>query len=1074
MNSMVEWFARNTVAANLVAAFIIVAGFISIPKLKQEVFPEFDSNWVLIETRYPGAAPEETEEQICARVEQAIEGIQGIKQISSTAAEHVGVVAVELEPLADAQKFLDEAKARVNAIDTFPKEAEKTTISEFIIRKQVINVAVSGEVGEKALKATAQRVRDELMALPEISQIEIVSVRPYEISIELREESLRRHQLTFDEVANTIRSSSLNLPGGTLRTQGEEILLRSKSQAYSQADFKALPLRTLPNGRRLTLGDVATVRDGFADVETRANFNDQPTALVRVFRTGNQSAIEISNAVKSYALNAQPTMPAGITLETWQDDSSYLRGRLDLLYRNGKAGLILVFLILALFLRFRLALWVTFGIPVSFLGTLWLMPSLDVSISLISLFAFIVVLGIVVDDAIVMGENIYTHQQKNGTDVHTTIQGAKEVARPVVFGVLTTMAAFYPLLQVEGNTGKILRFIPLIVIPTLLFSLVECLVILPAHLRGLPMDPPDKKPGPWLRFQTAFARGAEQFSLKVYRPFLEFCLRWRYLTVCAGCSALILTLAGYAGGHFRFVFFPPVEGDNVAAWVSFPRGTPVEVTEAAVHRLSTAATSLQKELSQSTGQTNVIRHSLASIGQQPFRMEAEKAGGTYGSDHSGTHKGEVHLEVAPSEERTITSQEIADRWRALAGEFPGAVEIGFSANIFSAGKPINIRLNGPDMDTLQAAAQSLREKLKPMPGVRDISDSFRIGKREVVLRLNETGEALGLRQADLARQVRQAFYGEEAQRIQRERDDVKVMVRYPEERRRSIQDLYGLRIRTKDGAQIPLIQVAHIQEGRGYASIRRVDGRRSVNISADVDTSKSEPNKIVEHLRENELPALMREFPGIQYRFEGARQEQETTLTSLFSAYLVAMVIIYALLAIPFKSYLQPFIVMCAIPFGLIGAVLGHLLMGMDLTILSLFGVVALTGVVVNDSLVMVDFVNRNRLKYPSLLEAVRNSGVERFRAIMLTSLTTFAGLAPLVFFEKSVQAQFLVPMAISLSFGVMFATVVTLVMVPAGYMILEDIKQTAQDSWNWLYGDTEETELAEPDPAMSPTIRNL
>ena len=1071
---MVEWFARNTVAANLVAAFIIVAGFMSIPKLKQEVFPEFDSDWVLIETRYPGAAPEETEEQICARIEHAVEGIQGIKQISSTAAQNVGLVAVELEPLADGQQFLDEAKAKIDAIDTLPKDADKPTISELIIRKQVINVAVAGEVGEMPLKKTAQRVRDELMALPEISQVEIVNVRPYEIAIEVNEKALRRHRLTFDEIAQTVQTSSLNVPGGTLRTDGEEILLRAKSQAYSKSDFETIPVRTLPDGRRLMLGDVARIRDGFADVESHARFDKRPAAMVRVFRTGNQSAIEISNAVKQYVRLNQSLMPFGISLETWQDDSSYLRGRLDLLYRNGRAGLILVFFILALFLRFRLALWVTFGIPVSFLGTLWLMPSMDVSISLISLFAFIVVLGIVVDDAIVMGENIYTHQQKHGTDVQTTVRGAKEVARPVVFGVLTTMAAFYPLLQVDGNTGKILRFIPLIVIPTLLFSLVECLVILPAHLRGLPMDPPGKQPGLWLRLQSAFARAAEQFALKVYRPFLDFCLRWRYLTICTGCSALILTLAGYAGGHFRFVFFPPVEGDNVAAWITFPRGTPVEVTESAVARLSVAAAQLQNDLSESTGQTNLIRHSLASIGEQPFRMEAERAGGTYSSDHTGSHKGEIHLEVAPSEERTITSQEIADRWRQLAGEFPGAVEIGFSANIFSAGKPINIRLNGPDMETLQASARSLRDQLKSMPGVRDISDSFRVGKREIILQLNQKGEAMGLRQSDLATQVRQAFYGVEAQRVQRQRDDVKVIVRYPDEHRRSIQDLHNLRIRTRKGAEVPLREVATIQEGRGYAQIRRVDGRRSVNITADVDTAKAEPNKIVERLRQQELPELTQNFPGIQYKFEGARQEQETTMTSLFSAYLVAMVIIYALLAIPFRSYLQPFIVMCAIPFGLIGAVLGHLMMGMDLTILSLFGVVALTGVVVNDSLVMVDFVNRNRLKYPDLLEAVRHSGVARFRAIMLTSLTTFAGLTPLIFFEKSVQAQFLVPMAISLSFGVMFATVVTLVIVPAGYMILEDLKNSAQRAWLWLYGQPQEAQPAEKHPVGVPSIHNL
>ena len=1050
MNRIIEWFAVNRVAANLLAAFILLAGFLAIPKIKQEVFPEFDSDWVLIEVPYPGAAPEETEEGICARVEQAVQGLQGVKQMVSTAAEGMGIVAIELLPHTDGQKFLDEAKAKVDAIDTFPEDSDKPVISEIIIRKQVINVAVNGEVGEVALKRAGERVRDELLAKPGITQVELVNVRPYEVSIELREEDLRRYDLTFEEVATAVRESSLNLPGGTLKTTGGDILLRAKAQAYGQIDFESLPLRTHRDGSRLTLGQVARVVDGFAEVDSHARFDGRPSALVRVFRVGDQSALEVSRIVKNYVATAEPSMPVGITLETWQDDSSYLRSRLDLLLRNGRAGLILVFFILALFLRFRLAMWVTFGIPVSFLGTLWLMPAMDASISLITLFAFIVVLGIVVDDAIVLGENIYTHQEKYGAGIKSTISGALEVGRPVIFGVLTTVAAFYPLLAIEGNTGKILRYIPLIVMPTLLFSLVECLFILPAHLRNLPDVKKEKQPGLWSRFQSVFAGGVERFILKIYQPFLESCLRWRYLTLSVGITALFLTLAGYAGGHFKFIFLPPVEGDNVAAWVSFARGTPVGVTEKAVQQLEDAAEQLRLEIAANGNDgTNAIRHSLASIGQQPFRTEAEMAGGNYDANHFGSHKGEVHLEVAPSEERTITSQGMADRWRELAGDFSGATEVGFSASIFSAGKPINIRLSGPSLAVLKAATEELKLRLKSYPGVQDIADTFHAGKRELKIKLKPEAELLGLRQTDLARQVRQAFYGEEAQRIQRNRDDLKVMVRYPANRRRSLHDLHDLRIHTRDGFRVPFIEVADTVEGRGYASIRRVDGRRSVNVTADVDITRIEPNKLIASLEEKDLPDLAAEFPGLQHSFQGARQEQELTLNSMYRAFLVAMVMIYALLAIPFGSYIQPFIVMAAIPFGLIGAVLGHLIMGMELTVLSMFGVVALTGVVVNDSLVMVDFVNRNRPKHDKLIDAVRASGVARFRAILLTSLTTFAGLTPLVFFEKSVQAQFLIPMAVSIGFGVMFATLVTLVLVPSLYMILEDLRA----SWQWLYG---------------------
>jgi multidrug efflux pump subunit AcrB len=959
-------------------------------------------------------------------------------------------VSIELLPHTDVGKLIGEVKQKVDAIETLPEEAEKPVITEMIIRKQVINVAVFGEVGEMALKRAGEQVRDELLAQPGITQVKLENVRPYEISIEISEQQLQRYGLTFNEVTTAVRKTSLNLPGGSIKTDSGEILLRVRGQAYHGADFEDINLRTNTDGSKLRLGQVATVIDGFADADLSSRFNGRPAALVRVFRVGDQKALEIAKLVKEYVTQAQSAMPVGVTLETWQDDSSYLRSRLGLLYRNGRAGLVLVFFILALFLRFRLAIWVTFGIPVSFLGTIWLMPAMDVSVSLISLFAFIVVLGIVVDDAIVLGENIYTHQNRHGSGIISTISGALEVARPVVFGVLTTVAAFYPLLALEGHTGKILRFIPLIVMPTLLFSLVECLFILPAHLRDLPTAKP-KKPGLWARFQQRFADGAEKFALRIYQPFLEACLRWRYLTVATGVAVLSIILASYAGGHIRFIFFPPVEGDNVFAFVTYPRGTTAEQTAIGAKRIEGAAEKVRSGiLAEDPTNTNIFRQILSTVGMQPYRMESEFAGGNYEANHFGSHKAEVHIEVAPSEERSITSQEIADRWRMAVGKIPGVSEIGFSADIFSTGKPINIRLSGSDLKTLQTAATEMKERLASYAGVQDIADSFQLGKREWVMHIRPEAEPLGLTQADLAQQVRQAFFGEEAQRIQRNRDDVKVMVRYPEAQRRSTEDIRGMRIRLADGREIPFGQVATVRTGRGYSSIRRVDGRRSVNITADIDSTKAEPNKVVASLRKKDLPEMAATHPGVFARFQGAREEQEETLASLFRAYLVAMVMIYALLAIPFRSYVQPFIVMCAIPFGLIGAVLGHLIMGMELTILSMFGVVALTGVVVNDSLVMVDFVNRNREKYDNLLDAVRVSGVARFRAIMLTSMTTFAGLTPLVFFEKSVQAQFLVPMAISLSFGVMFATLVTLVLVPAGYMILEDFKNI----WRWLYGN--------------------
>lgn len=1058
MNRAVEWFARNHVAANLLAVVIVVSGFFALGRIKQEVFPEFSSDMLTVTVEYPGAAPEEVEEGICVRIEEAIQSLEGIKKITSNADEGVGAVRVEILPGMDTRKVLDEVKARVDAIDTFPQEAEKPVISEVLLTKQVINVAVSGKADERTLKRLGERVRDEIAAIPGITQVELANVRPYEVSIEVSEEALRRWNLTFDDVARAVRRSSLDLPGGSIKTEGGEILLRSKGQAYRGPEFEQLVLRTLPDGSRLLLGDVARVVDGFAETDQSSRFDGEPSVLVKVFRVGDQSALEISRRVQEYAKAAQARMPEGIKLTTWQDDASYLRSRLDLLLRNARAGLVLVFLVLALFLRFRLAFWVTLGIPVSFLGTLALMPSLGVSINLISLFAFILVLGIVVDDAIVIGENVHTYQHHGKPGLRGSIEGAQEMAVPVVFAVLTTVAAFYPLLAVEGGTGKVMKTIPLIVIPTLLFSLTESLFCLPAHLRHLSAREADAetrgKGGWWVRCQSAFVRGLDWFVQGVYRPLLELALRWRYLASAIGLSMLLVTGGLVAGGWIRFFFFPPVEGDNVAAMLTMPLGTPVATTEAAVRKLQESAEQVRREIDAQGGNggRSIYRHVLASIGAQPFRSDQTRAPGRAGSQFSGSHLGEVHIEIVPSEERgELSSAALANRWRELTGPIPGAVEVSFTASLFSPGEAINIQLAGHDFDELKAVAEKLKAKLAEYPAVYDISDSFRAGKEEIKLKLKPTAEPLGLTLSDLARQVRQAFYGEEAQRIQRGRDDVKVMVRYPAEHRRSLADLEQMRIRMPSGGEVPFSAVAEAELGRGFASIKRVDRRRAINVTAEVDPTKGEPDRIIADLEQGFLPRVKAEHPTISHTHEGARREQAETMGGLVRGFLLALVMIYALLAVPFRSYLQPFIVMSAIPFGIVGAVWGHVLMGMDITVLSMFGIVALSGVVVNDSLVMVDYVNRTRAAGVPLLKAVHDSGIARFRPILLTSLTTFAGLTPLLL-EKSVQAKFLVPMAISLGFGVMFATLITLILVPSAYVILEDIKR----AWRWLYGGKE------------------
>ena len=1051
MNRMIAWFAQNSVAANLLMTFLAVSGLMAGFAVKQEVFPEFSLDRISIQLPYLGAAPEEVERAVNARIEDAIQGIDGIKEITSTASEGMGSVMVELELGADARKVVDDVKSNVDAIKTFPEQTEEPIIRELTTRQQVIDIAISGETSEFALKTLAERVRDELTAIPQITQADVISARPYEISIEVSENDLKRHGLTFEAVANAVRQSSLDLPGGSVRSEGGEILLRTVGEASRGEEFASLVLLTRPDGSMLHLGDVATIVDGFAETDQFGRFDGKPAIIVSVFRTGDQSALEIAAVVKDYVDRAQLTFPDGVSLTVWQDQAKVLDDRLSLLLRNGLTGFALVFLVLALFLDLRLAFWVSLGIPISFLGAIMLMPGLGVSVNVISLFAFILVLGIVVDDAIIVGEMIFSRQEEHGDGLRGSIEGAQAIHTPVIFAVLTTVAAFMPLMFVPGTMGKIFAVIPLIVIPCLLFSLVESLNILPAHLSHISSR---RRRGPWKRFQSLFADGLKVLIARGYRPSLEFCLQWRYLTAAVGVSTLVLTVGMVLGGWVSFQFFPSVEADFMAAAVTLPQGSPPSATSAAVQKLEQGAERVRQQVLAETGQ-DVFRHRLATIGEQPM---AARAGGPLGPQNveSASHLGEVTIELAPAEERTITSEELGNRWREATEPIPEAVEIGFNSSAMNAGEDINVQLVGSNLDALRAAADEVQERLYGYAGVYDIADSFREGKQEIKLDIKPAAETLGLTLQDLGRQVRQAFYGEEAQRIQRGREDIRVMVRYPTDERRSLGNLENMRIRTADGDEVPFSQVAEVDPGRGFASITRVNRNRSVNVTASVDSAVTSSGEVIADLEGRILPEVLAKYPGVFYTFEGMQADQADAIGGLQRGFSIALFAIFALLAIPLKSYVQPLIIMSAIPFGLVGAVWGHMLMGLDVTLMSMFGLVALAGVVVNDSLVMVDFINRKRSAHDDLQTAVREAGTARFRPIMLTSLTTFVGLAPLML-ERSFQAQFLIPMAVSLAFGVVFATVITLVLVPTAYLILEDVKH--------LFRVLTGREPAEPDP---------
>jgi len=1037
---VLDWFASNHVAANLLMFLIIAAGLMAIFSVKMEVFPELSLDMINVTVPYRGASPADVEEGVCLRVEEAIAGVEGVKRMTSSAAEGAGLTIVEVEEYADATQVLDDVKAQVDTIITFPAETEKPVISELKSRPKVISIVVHGDIPEKVLRKLADQIRDDLTAKDNISQVTVAGVRPYEISIEVSEENLRRYNLSFDQVTRAIRNSSLDVPAGSVKTAGGEVLVRTKGQRYYGPEFEDIVVLTKNDGTIIRLGDIASVRDEFEDVDLYSKFGGERAAFIQVSRIGEQDALDIAGTVKEYVEWKRQDLPQGVSLALWEDDTLVLKARMDLLKRNAYIGLVLVFLCLTLFLNLRLAFWTTMGIPISFLGAFWLIPHFDVSINMISLFAFIMSLGLVVDDAIVVGENIFAHRQLGLDRTAAAIKGVKEMAMPVILAVLTTMFAFIPLAYTLGIMGKILRVMPIVVVSVLAVSLVEALLILPAHLSAK---------GDWskfvlFRFTGKINQGTHKaltwFVFGPFASFVERAVKWRYVTLAAGIAVFLVTVGFIAGGYIKFVFFDVVEADNMIATLKMPLGTPVEQTREVTERIEAAALQALEEFdSKRPDKPSLLKYIAVTVGDHPM---ASRGGAVQVKIARGaqSHLGEVNIELLGSEERDVSSVAIKNRWRELVGEVPGVSSLTFMAEFMSTGNAIEVELSHQDFDTLLAASEKLKTILRDYAGVSDIADDFEPGKVELKLELKDTGRTLGLTLSDLARQVRQGFYGDEAQRIQRGRDDIRVMVRYPKDERKSLADVENMRIRLSDGTEIAFNTVAEVQYGRGYSTIRRVDRRRVVSVSADVDEDVTNAGEINAELNATVLPTLMREFQALQWRYAGEQRERNESLGSLIPNFGIAMMAIYALLAVQFRSYSQPAIVMSAIPFGIVGATIGHLLMGFNLSILSLFGIVALSGVVVNDSLIMIDLINRQRKSGIELAQVLRDCATRRFRPIMLTTLTTFCGLLPMIA-ERSLQARFLVPMAISLAFGVLFATCITLVLVPSLYMILEDFK---------------------------------
>ncbi len=1042
MRNIIKWFVDNPVAANLLMTVLIVGGLISLTNLRQEEFPEVDLEIITVTVPFLGATPEESEEGVCIRIEEALEGTERVFKMTSTANEGSCTVQLELESGADMIRALNDIKGKVDSINTFPAETERPVVSQVSAVSQVSDIVISGDTDERTLKTLAEQMREEIAAIDGISQVTMEYVRPDEISIEVSETTLRRYGLTLDAIANVIRRSSLDLPGGAIKAGGGEILVRTQGQYYRGREFEDIVVVTRQDGTALRLSEIATVIDGFEEGDLRVRFNGVPAAMVRVYRTGNEDTIEISRKVNSYLEEVRSTLPEGIELTLWRDSANELGARLDILLSTALGGLSMVLLTLALPLRFRLAMWVAAGIPIALLGTIMTFSFFDVTLSSLTVMGFILVLGVVVDDAIVVGERIYAHERHSEDQRTAAVNGTHEVATPVIFGVLTTVAAFMPIIFVPGRLGSFFSVVGTVVCICLAFSIIESMLILPSHLSHRKRAR-DTKHGPlmerWLQFQNRLASGLEDFAEHRYGALLRRVLPWRYTVLAIGAGILIVMLGLILSGRIGFQFFPAIEGNRITASLTMPEGINVDETARAAAVIEDAAATLSAQLDEEhPNAPGIVRYTLTSIGRA--------AGGGGGPGRSNqvspavSHRAEVALALLPSADRDgVTATEITQRWRELTGLIPDSVELSFSSNAFDAGDPISIELRGRNVEDLREVATLVRSELARFNGVTDITDSFRSGKQEAKLSLRPEARVVGLTLNDLANQSRQAFYGAEAQRVQRGTEDVRVMVRYPERERRSLGDLEDMRIRTADGTEVPFSAVAEVEFGNGYSSIRRVNRQRVVTVTADVNRSVTTPEQVLQSIQADALPEILAGYRGVSYVLSGEQEERSEAIGGLFQLVPLALLVIYTILAIPLKSYLQPFVIMSVIPFGTVGAILGHVLMGWPLVLPSVLGIIALAGVVVNSSLVMVDYINRQRLAGADVFEAVAIAGVVRFRPILLTSVTTFVGLAPLMF-NDAPETGFIVPMAISLGWGVVFATFVTLFLVPSLYLALEDL----------------------------------
>ncbi len=1018
MHKLIEWWAKNPVAANLLMIGILMAGVIGFGQLEREMEPQVRFPGLEIEVNWPGAAPQEVEEQIVSRIEESVRDMDNIEWVRSSSAEGYGGVYILAEQSVDFAQFMNDIKIRVDSISSFPRDIEPPRVQQWLNRNEFIRVAVSGEVPERELKRLAETLRREVAALPAISVVELFGTRREEVSIQVTEGALRRYGLTFADVADAIRANSLNQSSGSVRTDVGTYQLKVRNQADTETDFENIIVRQNARGGTIRVGDVATVIDGFEDNEILATLNGKPAVLIQVMTTEIMDIVKASDSIKQWIGERAQTLPSEVELTLWTDQAEAFKGRMTTISSAALQGLLLVMLVLLLTLRPIVAFWVSVGIATAYAGTFVLLPSVDVSLNMLSTFAFLLVLGIVVDDAIIVGESIHTQSGKVKPQIKAAYHGAQLVSKPVIFGVITTIMAFLPWLFIDGTTSEFTRHITWVVVLALVFSLIESLLILPAHLSKFK---PRKSLGRFGNIQKAVANGIVYFATHHYRRIGQWCVRNRYLTASVFASILILGLGFFSAGLVKKSLMPEFESDEITVNVVLPEGAPYSRALEILNQLQIAEKALVDEVSQRTSGEGELIENWYTRSRRDSVIAIVK--------------------LAPPEVRDMTAKDASIRLRELMGDVPDAKEVSVQYTQGNNDPAFEMSIRHPDLDVLRAATDDLESHLRSFEALYDIRNNLEGASEEIRISLKPGTTKLGLTLAQVNQQVRQAYYGEEVQRVPRNGQDVRVMVQYPTESRRSIESLKDFRIRTADGREVPLLSVAELEYSPGIKRIQRWNGNRAARVSADLKDDVR--GDIMDDLNENFFPDWEQRYPGIERGSIGQAEGEARFKLQLLGLYTIALFAMYAILAVAFRSYSQPALIMVAMPYAFIGAVMGHYMLDMTMAIFSYFGVAAAAGVVVNDNLVLMDQCNRLRDQGMSRREAIVEAGVSRFRPILLTTVTTIIGLIPMML-ERSIQAAFLQPIVLALASGVFMAFFVTLLLIPAMYAIGLDVSRLA------------------------------